>query len=121
MNTCSGHCDPWEFGFHRDRGSSRAYSTNTKFQPREESGSYVHADVFEMALSLLDSLPVQDRHVHERYAHFSPSYLNEALEEVSAFGKEESPVGKKERLTTASDATVTKTGNEKRKEESIRP
>lgn len=49
-----------------------------------------------------------------RYVHLSPAYLKEAIEEVSAFGKEENSVGKNECLTTVSDGTVTETGNEEK-------
>ena len=51
-----------------------------------------------------------------RYAHLSPSYLKEAVEQVSSFGKVETPdtesASLKNELEPVSIPTVTKTGNE---------
>ncbi len=60
----------------------------------------------------------------KRYAHLSPAYLKEAVEEVSVFGRIETEVPNREAqpegIAPISDGTVTKTGNEERTEESIR-
>jgi hypothetical protein len=50
-----------------------------------------------------------------RYAHLNPSYLKEAIEEVSAFGLKAKPEEKSgtssEENGPISDGTVTRTGN----------
>ena len=60
----------------------------------------------------------------KRYAHLSPTYLKEAVEEASVFGRIEKDLPNREAqpegITPISDGTVTKTGNEERTEESIR-
>jgi integrase len=60
----------------------------------------------------------------KRYAHLSPAYLKEAVEEVSVFGRIEKDAPNREAqpegIAPISDGTVTKTGNEERTEESLR-
>jgi integrase len=60
----------------------------------------------------------------KRYAHLSPAYLKEAVEEVSVFGrtKKETPdrEAQPEGITPISDGTVTKTGTREGTAESIR-
>ncbi len=60
----------------------------------------------------------------KRYAHLSPAYLKEAVEEVSVFGRIEKDAPNREAqpegIAPISDGTMTKTGNEERTAESIR-
>jgi len=60
----------------------------------------------------------------KRYAHLSPAYLKEAVEEVSVFGrtKKETPdrEAQPEGITQISDGTVTKTGTREGTAEGIR-
>ena len=76
----------------------------------------------------LDTIAALLRHsttaLVKRYAHLSPSYLKEAVEEVSVFGKEEKNWMKTaptlSKKAAISGGTVTETGNESgRKEKNV--